>query len=96
MKTRRGKHEKPSLHEENLQAVADLVAANEGTSLSVRNGAAQLGLSSKSYHRALNELGLRCYRPQLVVELSDDDFDRSLQHCETWLQKLAEEPPIYN
>ncbi len=29
-----------------------------------------------------------------MVELSDDDFDRSLQHCETWLQKLAEEPPI--
>ncbi len=77
VKTRCGKHERHVLHAdaENLQAVAELVAVNEGTPRSVRNGAAQLGLAPKSYHRALKELGLKCYRPQLVVELSDDDFD---------------------
>lgn len=94
VKMRSGKHERSVLHTDNLQAVADLVAANEGLPLSVRQGAAQLGLARDSYHRALKELGLKCYRPQLVVELSDDDFDRRMQHCETWLQKFAEEPQL--
>lgn len=89
-------HSRNVVTPETLQNVADLVVAHEGRPLSVRSGAAQLGLSAKSYHRALQEGQLKCYRPQLVVDLSDDDYDRRMQHCEVWLQKFAEEPQVIN
>lgn len=75
---------------ENLQAVADLVATTEGP-LSIRRGAAQLGMDKTVYHRALKEVGLKCFRPQLVVDLSGEDFNLRVQHCYLWNQKFAEE-----
>ena len=75
---------------ETLQAVADLVATTEGP-LSVWCGAAQVGMHKSVYHRALKDVGLKSYRPQLVVELSDDDFNLRVEHCNLWIQKWAEE-----
>lgn len=87
-------HERPALHGPNLQAVAELVEHNAGNPLSTRRGATQLGLSRTSYWRALHELGLKCYRPQLVVDLSEDDHDRRQEHCEIWNQKFAEDAQL--
>ena len=32
------------------------------------------------------------YFPRLIHELSEDDFDRRLETCDTLLQKLADDP----
>lgn len=82
------------LHEGTLQAIADFHAENEGTSVSVRSGALQMGMTKSSFHGGMKEIGLKCYRPQLVVDLNDDDFDRRVQHCEVWRAKLQEDPPL--
>jgi hypothetical protein len=49
------------LHENTLQAIADFHADHEGTPVSVRRGAAQMGLGSSSYYRGMKEIGLKCY-----------------------------------
>jgi len=48
-------------------------------------------MSQTSYRHALKKLDLRCFRSQKVVELSDDDKDRRVEFCETWIQKFENE-----
>lgn len=86
-------HERPVRTPENLQAVADLVATTDGP-LSTRRGAAQIAISRRSYQRALKDVGLKCYRPQLTVDLRGDDFNLRVQHCYLWNQKFAEEQQL--
>lgn len=89
-------HERTVLHAENLQQVAVFAEDTRGNAASLRRSAPALGLSRMSYWRALHELGLKCYRPQLVVELSEDDNDRRMEHCELWTQKFNEDVELKN
>ena len=90
VKMQHKQHERSVRTPEHLQAVAELVAATEGP-LSVRRGAAQLGLCKSSYHSSLKEVGLKCYRPHLVVDLSVEDFNLRFQHCNQWVQRFADD-----
>ncbi len=60
---------------ENLQEVKNRI--RKRPQKSVRRGSAEAGMSYESYRTALHKLGLKVYPPQLVVELSDSDFDSS-------------------
>jgi hypothetical protein len=84
------------LHGDTLQAIADFQAEHEEAPVSVRSSSRAMGLTTSSYHRGMKEIGLKCYRPQLVVDLSDDDFDRRVQHCEVWRVKFLEDPQLVN
>ncbi len=53
--------------------------------LSVSRGAAASNLPETTYRRALHQLSFKVYHPQLVAELSDDDFDRRKEFCELCL-----------
>ena len=59
---------------------------------SVRRDSLETEISRSSYHPALQKLDLRAYRPQFVVELSDDDFDRRSEFCEKMLEKSTNDP----
>ena len=75
-----------------LQDVAAAVENNPEQS--IRRGALAAGMSSTSYYRATQELGLSPYKPQLVVSLNDDDFDRRLQFAGEWQAKFDAEPKL--
>lgn len=61
---------------------------------SISRGAAASGLPNRTYRRALDKLGFRVYHPQLVAELSDDDYDRRMEFCELWLNKFNEDDHV--
>lgn len=86
-------HDRPIRTPENLQAVADLVATTDGP-LSTRRGAAQLGISQTSYCRALKDVGLKCYRPQLVVDLHGDDFNLRTQFSNHWYYNFVDDQQL--
>lgn len=79
---------------EKLEEVKDFVETCPETS--VRRGSVELGMSQASYYRSLKKLHLKTYLPQFVVELSEDDFDRRAEFCETWLSKFEENPQLVN
>lgn len=64
----------------------------ETSNLSIRKGAAALGMKQSSYYNAVKESGFRPFRPSKVQELSEDDFDRRAQFCETLLGRFSKEP----
>jgi len=74
---------------EKLQEVENRI--RKSPQKSVRRGSAEAGMSYESYRTALHKLGLKVYHPQLVVELSDSDFDSRTQFCETFLQRLEKD-----
>ena len=41
-------------------------------------------------------MGFKAYIPRLVHELNEDDFDRRLEYCETFLSLLQSEPDLIN
>ncbi len=45
-------------------------------------------MTQSSYRNALSQLDLKCYRPQFVVDLSDDDIDRRAQFATDWLERF--------
>ena len=47
-----------------------------------------LNISRTSVWRLLKELGLKPFRPRLIHALSDDDFDRRLEFCESFLEMV--------
>ena len=63
----------------------------ETSNLSIRKGAEALGMKQTSYYNAVKESGFRAFRPSKVQELSEDDFDRRAQFCETLLEKFSKE-----
>lgn len=77
---------------DNQYAVAQSVV--EDPRLSTRRASLQLGLSRRTYQRILKDLGIHVYRPQLVQELSEDDYDRRLEFAE-WFNGCADEDPRF-
>lgn len=68
---------------EAVEQVKNLVAEN--SNLSISDGSSLIGMTRTSYFRTLKEAGFSSYRPTKCVELSDDDFDRRVEFCETFL-----------
>ena len=62
----------------------------ENSKLSIRVGALELGMSNISYWRAVEEAGLRSFRPTKVQQLSEDDFVKRQEFCETMLALFDE------
>ena len=58
---------------------------------SIRRGSTETGISRSSYHRALEQLNLKSYRPQFVVDLSDDDCDRRAQSAAVCLERFEQD-----
>lgn len=78
-----------ALTDQKLQEVKERV--ERSPQKSIRRSSAEAGMSYGSYHAALHKLGLKCYHPQLVVELSDSDFDSRAQFSETYLARVQED-----
>ena len=58
-------------------------------------GAAQAGISKSSCQVAYTEQPhFKPYRPTLVVDLNEDDFDRRSEFCEIWLEKFEYDPDL--
>jgi CTP-dependent riboflavin kinase len=72
-----------ALSEEKLEEIEELVI--KSPRLSARKGAAQAGISKSTYQRAMERLNFKPYRPTLIVQLNEDDFDRRSEFCEIWL-----------
>jgi hypothetical protein len=83
-----------STGEENREKVEAKFTASPGTS--IRKAAMQLGISRMGVQRILKEIGVRPFRPTLVQGLLEDDYDRRTEFCETWLEKLDENPELEN
>lgn len=81
-----------STDEETVEMVEQHVLNNPEHS--TRRGALATGLSHSSYYRSLRELGMRSYKAQLVVQLSDDDFDRREQFCGEMTAKFDNQPDL--
>jgi hypothetical protein len=80
------------LTDEFLEGFRERVEKSPQTS--IRRGMAKSGMSYGSYQRALHEVGLKCYHPQLVVELSETDFDVRVQFSETILSMRENDPRL--
>lgn len=66
----------------------------ETTHTSVRAGAAVMEISPSSFYRAAKETGFRPFRPYTVINLSDDDFDRRVEFCTTFLDMIRQNPRL--
>jgi hypothetical protein len=77
------------LSEEKLEEMV-----NNSPRLSIRQGAAQAGISKSSYQVAMAQLNFKPYHPTLIVGLNEDDFDRRSEFCEIWLEKLENDPGL--
>ena len=80
------------LTDEALEGIRERVDKSPETS--IRRGSAQSGMSIGSYHAALHKLGLKCYHPQLVVQLSETDFNVRSQFSETMLRMFENDPRL--
>jgi len=80
------------LSEEKLGEIEELVI--NSPRLSVRQGAAQAGISKSTYQRAMEKLNFKPYRPTLIVHLNEDDFDRRSEFCEIWLDKFENDSDL--
>ena len=74
------------LTSEKLQQIENVV--NENPFLSVRSGALQTEINRETYRLAQKTLEFKCHHPQFVTDLSDEDFDRRTEFCETMLEKF--------
>ena len=65
----------------------DLVAAafTDSPTKSIRRASVELSMSYGSVQRMLVDIGLKPYKPHLLHKLNEDDPDRRLQFCETFL-----------
>lgn len=61
---------------------------------SQRKAASQLGISRSSLQRLMKSLKFKPYRPRLLQELSEDDFDRRLEFCEQFLARMIIQPDL--
>ncbi len=83
-----------AVSEDNIKKVAEKLA--ECPKISIRVAALELGMSKDSFHRAAQEAGFRPYRPYTVIELSEDDFDRRDEFCNTFLKMIEQNPGLLN
>lgn len=74
----------------------DLVAAAyvESPSTSQRRASVELGISRRSLGRIMDDLELKPYIPRPLHALNEDDPDRRLQFCETFLAFYEEDPDL--
>lgn len=80
------------LSEEKLEEIEELVV--KSPRLSAQQGAAQSGISKSSYQRAMERLNFKPYRPTLIVQLNEDDFDCRSEFCEVWLDKFDKDSDL--
>ena len=80
------------VNEEVSQEVTELLTEDPYTS--IRLGALQLEMSKSNYQRILEKLDYHSYRPSKTIELTDDDFDRRVEFCETFLGMAQENPDL--
>ena len=62
-------------------------AFTESPTKSTRRASLELGISRTSIRRMLHSLGLHPYHPHLVHAMSEDDPDRRIEFCETFIDK---------
>lgn len=61
---------------------------------SIRKMSTDSGISRSSVRRIYKSMGFKPYIPRLVQELNEDDFDRRIEYCETFLSLLETEPDL--
>ncbi len=61
---------------------------------STRQMSSTLNISRSSVRRIYKSMGFKPYIPRLVQELNEDDFDRRIGYCETFLSLLENEPDL--
>lgn len=54
----------------------------------------ELNISRSSLLRMYESMEFKAYVPRLVHELNEDDFDRRVEYCETFLSLLRNEPDL--
>ena len=81
-----------ALFEEKLKEMEELVI--NSPRLSVRQGAAQAGISKSTYQSVMEKLNFKPDRPTLIVHLNEDDFDRRSEFCEIWLDKFENDSDL--
>ena len=76
----------------------DLVASSYVNSprKSQRRASAELGISRSSLQRIMSDIGLHPYRPQALQALNEDDGDRRLQFCESFVAYCEDFPNFLN
>jgi hypothetical protein len=62
--------------------------------LTIRQDAAQASISKSSYQVAMEQLHFKPYRPTLIVDFNEDDFDHRSEFCEIWLEKFENDPDL--
>ena len=72
------------------ERIYDMVDTNPR--LSIRQDSIQAGISRSRYHAAIQKLQLKPYHPTLIVDPSEDDFDRRSQFYEICREKLNYDP----
>lgn len=77
-----------------IQRVKKIV--EESSNLSVRQGARELDMTVSSYYKAIKEAGFHSFKPSTVIELSDDDFDRRIEFCQTMLVQFQNDSSLVN
>ena len=80
--------------QEIITKVENLILDRPNISVSV--GARELDISPASFHRIIKELGFRPFKPCAAIELSDDDFDRRHEFCQSMVDRIEAEPAILN
>ena len=59
-----------------------------------RRMSSELNISRTSVQRIYKSMGFKPYVPRLVHELNEDDYDRRVEYCETFLSLLRNEPDL--
>jgi hypothetical protein len=68
----------------------------EQSQSSTRRIRLQLDVSQTSMRRIYKSPGLKAYVSRLTHELKEDDFDRPLEFCETFLSLVENDPDLIN
>ena len=78
--------------QETIKKVENLI--QDRPNISVSSGALGLEISRSSFYRTIKELGFRPFKPCAAIDLSDDDFDRRQEFCESMIDRIKAEPGI--
>ena len=72
--------------QETIKKVENLI--QDRPNISVSSGALGLEISRSSFYRTIKELGFRPFKPCAAIDLSDDDFDRRQEFCESMIDRI--------
>jgi hypothetical protein len=78
------------------QATKDEISSilEEEPQTSIYRMSSQLNIPRSSVQRIYKSMGFKLYIPRLVHALNEDDFDRRVEYCETFLSLLQNEPGL--